>query len=194
MIPKNAFRAALVITILSLASPAMAAKGFDYTFVDIGYQYTDGDPETIKAALVDGSFDVFKYVALRAGFRRGKMDNYLNREPKYNEFQAGAQGHYPLIKNKLDAIVGANWFYSTINDSQLSSNTDSGGIFDAGVRYQVLKLLELDAGIRYRSGNFSKTFGTFGAVYKITKKFSINANTDLSDDIQKYFIGLRIGL
>lgn len=194
MIPKNAFRAVLVITILSLASPAMAAKGFDYTFVDIGYQYTSGDPENLKLGLIDGSFDVFKYVALRAGFRRGEMQNYQNREPKYTEFQAGAQGHYPLIKNKLDAVAGANWFYDSINDSQLSSNSDSGGIFDAGVRYQVLKPLELDAGVRYRSGNFSKTFGTFGAVYKITKTFSINANTDLSNDIQKYFIGLRIGL
>jgi hypothetical protein len=199
MISRKALGVVLVISIAPIASPAMAAKGFSYSFVDAGYQYTSGDPENFKVGLLKASFGTFDYLALRAGFQRGKVEDYRptsgNSDPDFTEFQAGARGHYPLMKKKLDVFGTGTWFYNSINSSSsgVSSISDAGGIFDAGVRFQATKKWELDAAVEYRSGDYSGTFGVAESVYKITKKLSISLNTRLGKDIQKYFGGLRIG-
>jgi len=198
MISRKAFAVVLVISIASIASPVMAAKGFSYSFVDAGYQYTSGDPENFKLGLLNASFGVFDYVALRGGFQRGKVEDYRpargSSDPDFTEFQAGLRGHYPLMKKKLDVFGTGTWFYNSINSnsSGVSSISEAGGIVDAGVRFQAAKKWELDAAVEYRSGDFSGTFGVLESVYKITKKLSISLNTRLGTDIQKYFGGLRV--
>ena len=73
MISRKALAVVLIIFIAPIASPGMAAKGFSYSFVDAGYQYTSGDPENFKVGLLNASFGVFDYIALRAGFQRGAL-------------------------------------------------------------------------------------------------------------------------
>ena len=196
---RKALAVVLIISIAPVASPAMAAKGFSYSFVDAGYQYTSGDPENFKLGLLNASFGVFDYVALRGGFQRGKIEDYPpardSSDPDFTEFQAGVRGHYPLMKKKLDVFGTGTWFYNSINSnsSGVSSISDAGGIFDAGARFKATKNWELDGAIEYRSGDYSGTFGVVESVYKITKKLSISLNTRLGKDIQKYFGGLRLG-
>ena len=197
MIVKNALRAVLVIVTLSLASPLMAAKGFAYTYVDFGYQHTEGDPVNADFAMIDGSFDTFEYMALRAGMLRGRLDEYsaAKSDPDMTEFRFGAIGHLPVVKKKLDVYFGATYFYNSINASEISSIADSGVLLDAGVRFQaVKKRLELDAGLRRRTGDQEEDFGTAAIILKITKKLSINVNAQANEDIQKYFGGLRLDL
>lgn len=196
MISRKALGVLMIISSAPIASPVMAAKGFNYSFVDAGYQYTSGNPENFKVGLLNASFGVFDYIALRAGFQRGKIEDYRpakdGSDPDFTEFQAGLRGHYPLMKKKLDVFGTGTWFYNSINGNNVSSISDAGGLVDAGVRFQATKKWELDAAVEYRSGDYSGTFGVVESVYKITKKLSISLNTRLGNDIQKYFGGLRL--
>jgi hypothetical protein len=196
MIPKKTLAVVLIMSIAPIASPVMAAKGFSYSFVDAGYQYTSGDPEDFKVGLLNASFGVFDYVALRAGFQRGTIEDYPpakdSSDPDFTEFQAGVRGHYPLMKKKLDVFGTGTWFYNSINSSNVSSISEGGGLFDAGLRFQATKNWELDAAVEYRTGEYDGTFGVVESVYKITKKLSISLNTRQNSDIQKYFGGLRL--
>ena len=196
MISRKALGVLLIISIAPIASPAMAAKGFSYSFVDAGYQYTSGDPENFKVGLLNASFGVLDYVALRAGFQRGKIEDYRpaqdSSDPDFTEFQAGLRGHYPLMKKKLDVFGTGTWFYNSINGNNSSSISEGGALVDGGVRFQATKKWELDAAVEYRTGDYDGTFGVVESVYKITKKLSISLNTRQNSDIQKYFGGFRL--
>ncbi|MGB5536706.1 MAG: hypothetical protein WBN08_12490, partial [Thiogranum sp.] len=113
-------------------------------------------------------------------------------DPDFTEFQFGVRGHYPLMKKKLDMFGTGTWFYNSINSNSVSSISEGGGLADLGVRFQATKKWELDAAVEYRSGDYDGTFAVVESIYKITKKFSISLNTRQSNDIQKYFGGLRI--
>ena len=200
MISTKALGVVLIVSMAPMVSPLMAAKGFSYSFVDAGYQYTSGDPENFKVGLLNASFGIFDYVALRTGFQRGKIEDYPPSEarngddPDFTEFQAGVRGHYPLMKKKLDVFGTGTWFYNSINSnsSGVSSISEGGALVDAGVRFQATKKWELDAAVEYRTGDYDGTFGVVESIYKITKKLSISLNTRQNSDIQKYFGGLRL--
>ena len=195
MISRTALRALLAGALVMIASPALLAKGFEYSYVDAGYEYVDGDDVNFKLAAISASFDLFDYAALRAGFKRGKLDNYSRKEsdPDFTEFQLGARGHYSLLKN-LDAFVGATWFYNSINGDKVASISDGGGIFDAGIRYKAFKRLELNAWGRYRTGDYDDTVLAIGPIIKLTKKLSLNLKTSQFGDNDVYFAGLRLEL
>ena len=198
MISRKALGVVLIVSMAPMVSPLMAAKGFSYSFVDAGYQYTSGDPENFKVGLLNASFGIFDYVALRAGFQRGTIEDYPpakdSSDPDFTEFQAGVRGHYPLMKKKLDVFGTGTWFYNSINSSSsgVSSISEGGALVDAGVRFQATKKWELDAAVEYRTGDYDGTFGVVESIYKITKKLSISLNTRQNSDIQKYFGGLRL--
>jgi hypothetical protein len=200
MVSKKALWALVIGSLALLASPVFAAKGFSYTYVDAGYEYVDGDESSFKLGAVNGSFDTFKYVALRAGFKRGQIEDYPpadgGSDPDYNEFSAGARGHYPLIKKKLDGFAGATWFYNSINGDNVSSNSDWGGIFDAGIRYKAFKWLELNAWGQHREADTasSDTVLVINPLFKVTKKLSINLRTNQIGDDDAYFAGFRLDL
>ena len=196
MISTKALGVVLIVSMAPMVSPLMAAKGFSYSFVDAGYQYTSGDPENFKVGLLNASFGIFDYVALRAGFQRGTIEDYPpakdSSDPDFTEFQAGVRGHYPLMKKKLDVFGTGTWFYNSINSSNVSSISEGGALVDAGVRFQATKKWELDAAVEYRTGDYDGTFGVVESIYKITRKLSISLNTRQNSDIQKYFGGLRL--
>mgnify|MGYP003572771826 FL=1 len=198
MISRKALGVVLIVSMAPMVSPLMAAKGFSYSFVDAGYQYTSGDPENFKVGLLNASFGIFDYVALRAGFQRGTIEDYPpakdSSDPDFTEFQAGVRGHYPLMKKKLDVFGTGTWFYNSINSSSsgVSSISEGGALVDAGVRFQATKKWELDAAVEYRTGDYDGTFGVVESIYKITRKLSISLNTRQNSDIQKYFGGLRL--
>ncbi len=176
---------------LALSPAVMAAKGFSYSYADVGYQFTDGDNGIdINSGRVDASFGIFRYMALRAGFLRGNTDDIPGDNQDRTEFRFGGQLHYPVMK-KLDVFGEVLALNSYIN-SNSSTNVDTGPIYAAGVRFQALKKLELDAGYKYVAADVDNDFGTVGAVFKFTRAFSATANASFGGDINEYFGGIRL--
>ncbi len=175
---------------LALSPVASAAKGFKYSYADVGYQFTDGDDIDFTSGSVDASFSIFKMFALRASYRRGNTDDIPGNNVNLNEFRYGGRGHYKVM-DKLDAFGDVMAFNAQFNSNETTSK-DIGFIYEAGVRYQAAKKLELNTSYRYFSGDIDEGFGTLGAVYKITKVFAATANASFGSDVNEYFAGIRL--
>ena len=176
--------------VLALSPAVMAAKGFSYSYADVGYQRIDGDGVDFDNGMVDASFGIFDIFALRAGFRRGNTSDIPGDNLDLTEFRVGGRGHYKLMK-KLDVYGDLLGFNAKFNSNQSTFN-DAGAIYEAGLRFQVVKKLEVDAGYRYVSGDVDDDFGTVGAVFKFTRAFSATANAVFGSEVDEYFAGVRL--
>jgi len=191
---KKAFNALLVTALMLIGGPALAAKGFSYSFADIGYNRLSGDNFDMDAAQVDLAFGVHDYVALRAGYTRGYTDNFSKTrdpsgDPDLNEFRVGLQPHYSLLKS-LDVFGNLIYFNDKFNGDR--SNTDIGYIYGAGLRFRAHKRFEARIAGEYRSGDTDKAFLVIGPVIKLTKKFELSLRTSQSSDDRDYFAGIRL--
>lgn len=193
---KKAFEALLVSALLLTCGPALAAKGFSYSFADVGYNRLSGDNNDfdMDSAQVDASFGVHKYVALRAGYIRGWTDGFPedqdpSGDPDLNEFRVGLQPHFSLLKS-LDAYGEVIYFNQKFNGDR--SNSPKGYIYAGGLRYQAFKRLEVRLAGEYRSGDIDNGFGVLGVVYKLTKKFDLSLRTSQSTENADYFAGVRL--
>jgi len=183
--------AVLASSVVLGVSPTVFAKGFNYSYADVGYQFTDGDNGVdISSGRVDASFGAFKYMALRAGFLRGNTDDIAGDNQDRTEFRYGAQLHYPLMDG-LD-IFGEVLALNSYVNSNRSTSIDTGPIYNTGVRYKVMKKLEFDAGYKYVAGDVDNDFGNVGVVYMFTRAFSATANASFGGDINEYFGGVRL--
>lgn len=194
MISIRAAGAAVVSTLMLLSAPAWAAKGLDYSYGDIGYEYLDGDDFEMDAAKVELSFGVHEYVALQAAYLRGWTDDFStgvdpSGDPDLNEFRIGLRPHYTLVKN-LDAYIDTVYFNRKFNGAR--SNSDLGWIYGGGLRYKPFKKFELRVAGEYRSGNIDEAFIVVGPVVKLTKKLSASLRTSQGNDSADYFAGFRL--
>jgi len=192
----KAFKAVLFSALLLVGGPVLAARGFSYSFADVGYNRLSGDSSDfdMDAAQVDASFGVSKYVALRAGYIRGYTDGFPKNQdssgdPDLNEFRFGLEPHYSLFKS-LDAFVDLIYVNRKFNGDR--SNTDIGYIYAGGVRYQALKRLELRITGEYRSGDINKAFVSLTPVIKLTRRFDASFRASYNGDSQDYFAGVRL--
>jgi opacity protein-like surface antigen len=176
--------------VLVLSPAVMAAKGFSYSYADVGYQRTDGDGIDFDSGVVDASFGIFDMFALRAGFRRGNTSDIPGDTLDLTEFRVGGRGHYAVMK-KLDIFGDIQAFNAKFNSNQSTFN-DAGAIYEAGVRFQAAKKLEVNASYRYVSGDVDDDFGTVGAVFKFTRRFSATANAIFGSEVDEYFAGVRL--
>ncbi len=176
--------------VLGLSPVANAAKGFSYSYADVGYQLTDGDGVDFNNGFVDASFGIFDMFALRAAFRRGNTDDVPGDNLDLTEFRYGGTGHYAVMK-KLDVFGELMAFNAELNSNQ-TTRKDVGFSYAAGVRFKAAKKLELNASYKYLSGDVDDDFGTVGAVLKFSKAFSGSANASFGSDINEYFIGVRL--
>jgi len=202
MVPKKALWALVIGSLALLASPVFAAKGFSYSYLDVGYEYTDIDDDdqgsSFRLGTINASFDTFTYVALRAGFKRGELDSFPvapgnDDNPDFTEVQAGGAGHFPIIKKRLDIFAGANWFYNSRNSSSrgVTSVSDAGYIADGGIRLSAFKWLEMELAGEHRSGDYDDTVLVAGTRFKVTKKLWLNLKTGQLGDNDTYFAGIR---
>ncbi len=191
---KKAIRALLVSMFALLVSPGLAAKGLEYSYADVGYTKFNGDDFDMAGATVDASFGVFDLLALRARYTRGWTDNYPkvqdpSGDPDMNSFQLGMRPHYEVLK-KLD--VYAEVLYSNTKFNGDRSRTDIGWIYAGGMRWQMLKRVELNLAGEYRSGSIDAAFVVVNPVFRITRNFDISVKTSQSSDDSDYFAGVRL--
>lgn len=193
----KAFRALLMCALAWAVSAPVAAKGLSYSYADVGYQYSDLDaPEDsvdLNSGLVDVSFGVHEYVALRGGFRRGTLD-IPGESTDLTEFRVGARGHYSVMK-PLDVYGEALYFNQKLNGSGdgISSKTETGGRYEAGFRLQAHKKAEINLAYRYVSGDTDESFIVAGGVVMLTKRLGISVNAAFGDDDdEEYFAGIRL--
>ena len=88
-------------------------------------------------------------------------------------------------------FVDVMGFNAKLNGNK-TTKTDIGIIYEAGLRYLLHKKFEANASYRRVGGGLNKDFGTVGAVFKLTKAFSLSAKAEVNSDIQNYFAGLRL--
>ena len=176
--------------VLALSPALVAAKGFSYSYADVGYQRVDGDSVDFDNGVVDASFNIFKMFALRAGFKRGNTSDVPGDNLDLTEFRFGGRGHYKLM-DKLDVFGDLMVFNAELNSNQ-TTREDVGYIYEAGFRYMVMKKLEVNTSYRYLSGDIDDDFGTLGVVYKLSKAFSATANASFGSEIDEYFAGVRL--
>jgi len=191
---KKAFEALLVSALLLTGGPVLAAKGFNYSFADVGYEYWDGDDFDMDAGQVDASFGIFDNLALRAGYTRGWTDNFPESvdpsgDPDLNEFRFGFQPHYSVFKS-TDIFADLIYVNSKFNGDR--SNSDIGYIYGAGIRHQTFKKVELRLAGEYRSGDIDEAFLVLGPVITLTKNIDLSLRTAHSSDSADYFAGLRL--
>jgi hypothetical protein len=191
---KKAVKALFVSVIASVFAPGLAARGFNYTYADLGYQYYNSDRFDMDAARVDTSFGLLDMMAFRLGYTRGWTDDFPTSEdpsgdPDLNEFRFGLRPHYAITKG-LDLYGDLGYFNAKFNGDR--SNTDLGWIYGGGMRYQMLKSLELDVGGEYRSGDIDTGFLVINPIVRITKLLSLGLRTSQGKDDRDYFVGLRL--
>ena len=177
---KKALEALLVSALALLFAPTLAAKGFSYSYADVGYNHLSGDDYDMDSAEVDASFGVHD------GFPK---DQDPSGDPDLSEFRVGLRPHYSLLKT-LDAYADLVYFNNKLNGDR--SNSDIGYIYGAGIRYQTFKRVEFRLAGEYRSGNIDNAFLVLGPVIKLTKTFDLSLRTSYSSDDTDYFAGLRM--
>ncbi len=199
MVIKKAVTAAMVLLAAGMASSVQAAKGFSYSYADFGYLRQNFDTSDTPynvihedGVAVDGAFGIYKYVSLRAQFGRGRLD-LSGDSISETRFAGGLLGHFPIVAKKLDVYGEFLYFNSKLNNSNVRSNTDLGADYTAGLRFQALKKLELDAGYHRIGGNLDEGFGTVAALFRVTKKLDLVGKAEFgTDDDERYFAGVRL--
>ena len=201
--------AVLVSTCLAmLTQSAMAAKGFNYTYMEGGYRNLDADSIEGDGFEVGFSFGATKYFHIVGRYSRLFLDDIDGAESTdldTDEFKIGFGGNYPIM-DKVDLVLDAMYvdtettgkirrddttFTSRVNDSE------EGYEATFFARVQAMKKLEMTPHVVYRDvGSESDTGFGLGLVYNFYKKFSVRVRgTRFSDDnATNLFLGVRLNM
>ena len=203
--------AVLVSTCLVLLSQsAMAAKGFNYNYVEGGYRNVDGDSFEADGLEVGFSFGATDYVHIIGRYSHLSVDKIkFARSPgldlDLDEFKIGFGGNYPIM-DKVDLVLDASYVDEELtgkakkkdfaNKTRINDKSEGYEVTFFG-RIQALKQLEMTPHVVYRDvGSNSDTGFGLGLIYKFYKKISVRVRgTYFSDDsTSNLFLGFRADL
>ena len=89
-----------------LVPPAMAAKGFNYTYMEGGYRNLDADSIEADGFEAGFSFGATDYIHIVGRYSRLFVDNIdgaSSTDLDIDEFKIGFGGHYPIME-KVDLV------------------------------------------------------------------------------------------
>ena len=191
-----------------LAQPAMAAKGFSYTYAEAGYRNIDADSIEGDGAEFNVSFGATDYFHILFSYSRlwiDEIDGLSSVDVDLDEYKVGFGGHYPIM-DKVDLVGQVSYvddefrgkarFPFQASKSRVSE-TDEGYEATFFGRIQAMKKLEMTPHVVYRDvGSDSDTGFGLGLVYKVYKKFSLRVRaTRFSDDsATNLFAGIRVNM
>ena len=202
------------VCLAMLAQPAMAAKGFNYTYMEGGYRNVDADSIEGDGFEVGFSFGATDYIHIIGRYTRlfvDDLENATSVDLDLDEFKIGFGGNYPIL-DKVDLVLDAVYVdeqltgKAGINDGTWVQGTapkvrvnDKNEGYEAtfSARIQALKKLEMTPHVSYRDvGSNSGTGFGLGLVYNFYKKFSLRVRgTHFSDDsATNLFLGIRVNM
>ena len=199
---------AMVCSLVLGSQPTLAAKGFDYTYGEAAFRYSDSDVETGQGFLVGFSYGATDMIHIDGRYSRmwindwvGTSDADLNKD----EFKLGIGGHFSVSDN-VDLLATLRYVDEQLTGSVIRNgetfrrniNDDAEGYeLEVAGRIMFGKELEitphasyLDVGPGDDSG-----FG-LGLVYKLDRNFSLLGDISYySDDSETgIFAGLRLNM
>jgi hypothetical protein len=207
---KNKQLAAILTGTLFAATTqlAVAAKGPNYTYAEIGYVNTDDDLVEGDGFDVNISFGATDLIFLKFGYQRDSLDVGPSGSQvgiDADEFLIGGGAHFKVM-DKLD-LYGTLSYVDIEYSGGIPVQGDDGYELAAGVRSMVTKKLELHAEAAYRdidnleNNDDDERIYSVGAVYKFYKKFSAyarisgdNRYDSSSDAVDTIGLGIRLSL
>ena len=202
--------------LILLVQPTMAAKGFNYTYMEGGYRNLDADSIEGDGFDAGFSFGATKYIHILGSYSRlfvDDIDGASNTDDlDLDEFKIGFGGHYPIL-DRVDLVLDAVYVDEQLtgkarldNDGLNVDGTgqkvnindkDEGYEATFSARIQAMKKLEMTPHVVYRDvGSDSDTGFGLGLVYNFYKKISLRVRgTHFSDDsATNLFLGLRVDM
>ena len=198
-----------------LVQPAVAAKGFNYTYMEGGYRNLDADSiegDGFEAGFSFGATDHIHIIGRYSRLFVDNIDGTSSDDLDVDEFKIGFGGHYPIME-KVDLVGEVSYVDDQItgkarlDDDGLNVNgtgpkvnineKDEGYEATFYARVQAMKKLEMTPHVVYRDvGSDSDTGFGLGLVYNFYKKFSLRVKgTHFSDDsATDLFVGMRLNM
>ncbi|MET0983967.1 MAG: outer membrane beta-barrel protein [Steroidobacteraceae bacterium] len=175
---------------LSIAGPAMAEDGFDYSYVELGYVKSelddfdvDGDGFGLR-----GSYEFTQNIHAFAAYSDQEFDFDVNA----TTLELGAGYAWP-VNSDMDLIGTVSYLQAEIDVPGFGSVDDDGLGLGVGVRARVVEVVELTGGVQYV--NFddagSDTSLTAGARYFFTNMFAAGIDLAFDDDGTTWMLGGR---
>jgi opacity protein-like surface antigen len=192
---------------IAVLTPAWAADGPRYTFVEAGYIHTEvdddgtfGDDPDGDGFELGGSIAVTDLVHLFTSYSDSDLDVDafgINIDVDYQALTAGAGLNY-AVSDTVD-LVGRLAYVDAEFDVDVpgffsASEDESGYALGAGVRAMITEVFELSGAISYVDLDDSDTSFSLGAVYNFTPVVAGAAGISFSDDVTSYGVGLRFYL
>lgn len=180
--------------VAAAAQQAVAAKGPEYSYAEIGYINIDGDLVEGDGVGVNASFGATDHVFLKFGFSRLFLEDPTSTlESDADRFQIGAGAHFG-ITDSID-VLGAVSYIDVEYSNGVPSESDEGYLAEAGVRAMLSKSLELNATVSalHFDGDDDVGIGV-GGVVDVTKNLQASASFRQfqDNDENEFFVGVRV--
>jgi hypothetical protein len=186
----------LIVTLgCALLLVVSQARGFDYSYAEVGYTNINSDPEDASGATTELSIAAGDYVHIKGGYSRLWV-NSVKGSNKDNididSFRIGMGGNY-TIHEKID-LTGTVSYVDNENTGD-NNNSDRGYEAEFGARVQALKQLEMTPSIvRVHMDNYEDTGYSLGLVYALNRKWALRTRVRRfnDDDVTDFFAGVRL--
>jgi hypothetical protein len=191
-----------------LSQGAVAAKGFNYTYVDGGYRGIYADSLDASGFSTNLSFGATDHIMVLAGYShlwQDEAEGFSSVDVDIDEFKIGGGGHYS-ITDRID-LVGSLVYVNEQSSGEAKypgestksrvKGTKEGYELGFSGRIQATKELELTPLVVYHDvGSDSDTGLGLNAIYNFHKKWSVRGNaTYFSDDsATNLFLGVRFDM
>ena len=191
-----------------LSQGAIAAKGFNYTYVDGGYQGIRADSADADGFAADLSYGATDHIIVLAGYShlwQDEAEGFSSVDVDVDRFTIGGGGHYSITE-RIDLVGSlvyvneqssgkAKYPFETSKSRVKGTREGYEAVFSGRIR--AMDKLELTPMVVYRDvGDFSDAGFGLDALYKFHKKWSVLGNaTYFSDDsATNLFLGFRFDM
>lgn len=192
---KNRFIAAWGCVLLAAVSHGTGAKGFNYSYAELGYTKLNSDPLDASGANAELSVAMGDYVHFKGGYSRLWVDsvkNSNNDNIDIDSFRIGLGGNYS-VHEKVDLTGSASYVDNQYTGD--NNNSDRGYELEFGARVQALEKLEVTPSIvRLDTDPYQATGYSLGLVFALNKQFSLRTRVRKfsDDDVTDVFAGVRL--